>query len=451
MAEIQNTSVLSNTDNPASSIIPTPINTRPLKIQKLQIPIPSHFEFGSTSNSTFTEDTNSGDSCHNQETPEPAQNQNKQQPDYNYAEENTTDPFCYYQDSHIQDSIDQCTNSIIGKILADKPITNQILFNSLSGIWCNPAGLKISELEGKIFQIKMDKEEDIQRILKGNPWIIRNCWLLLHNWNRNLDISTLDFTQVPLWIQFWGLPLHCKSITMGQEMGSQLGKVMDVGIYEFPEKAKIVKVKVLININHPIRAGMFIGNDNDGINWVDFRFENLPMFCFGCGLIGHNLENCRNSPIPLVGGTNPRGAWLRTKNFGHRIHERKEKTFSSNPLRSISGGQFSPLPKGLLDKMATINLNRHSPQNAKQSPTQYSPQTGSTKLFTHKEIVPIKNMEIQHMQKTTTHSPRNSKLAETKNTKRKLGYFGTTDAAQEKNLSINTEMAGLSEKASQHQ
>lgn len=45
---------------------------------------------------------------------------------------------------------------------------------------------------------------------------------------------------------------------MGQEMGSQLGQVMDVGLYEFPEKAKIVKVKELVNIKDPIRTDMFI-------------------------------------------------------------------------------------------------------------------------------------------------------------------------------------------------
>jgi len=65
-------------------------------------------------------------------------------------------------------------------------------------------------------------------------------------------------------------------------MGAQIGTVQDVGINVFPENAKIVKVK------KPIRAVMFIGNDEDGINWVDFRFENFPMFCFGYGLFGHN-------------------------------------------------------------------------------------------------------------------------------------------------------------------
>jgi hypothetical protein len=78
---------------------------------------------------------------------------------------------------------------------------------------------------------------------------------------------------------------------MGKEMGAQLGIVLDVGLYEFPNNAINVKVKTLFNKNHPIREGMFIGNEEDDINWVDFRYENLHMFCFGCGLVGYNMEN----------------------------------------------------------------------------------------------------------------------------------------------------------------
>jgi len=42
------------------------------------------------------------------------------------------------------------------------------------GIWCNPGGFKITELENNLYQFSFEKECDISRILKGEPWIIRN-------------------------------------------------------------------------------------------------------------------------------------------------------------------------------------------------------------------------------------------------------------------------------------
>jgi hypothetical protein len=57
---------------------------------------------------------------------------------------------------------------------------------------------------------------------------------------------------------------------MGEEIGAKIGEVMDVGLYDYPDNARILKAKVLVDIATPIRAGMYIGNDVDGVNWVDF-------------------------------------------------------------------------------------------------------------------------------------------------------------------------------------
>jgi hypothetical protein len=65
---------------------------------------------------------------------------------------------------------------------------------------------------------------------------------------------------------------------------------------------------VFLDIKEPIRPGMFIGNTRDDINWVDFRYENMPMFCFGYGIVGHTEDNCTSSAQDTPeGGVNPRG------------------------------------------------------------------------------------------------------------------------------------------------
>jgi len=63
---------------------------------------------------------------------------------------------------------------LLVEFLYDKIISLQHTDNSLNGIWGNPAGFKLYEIEDKCSRITMDREEDIQRVFKGNPCIVRN-------------------------------------------------------------------------------------------------------------------------------------------------------------------------------------------------------------------------------------------------------------------------------------
>jgi hypothetical protein len=110
------------------------------------------------------------------------------------------DPFCMYKEEHIKEGVSHCKNSIIGKILSSKPILKSILQNSLLGMWGNPKGFTITEIEGGLFHISMESEADTQRIIKGNPWTVRNCWFSVRHWDRSINPRNIDFNHIPTWI-----------------------------------------------------------------------------------------------------------------------------------------------------------------------------------------------------------------------------------------------------------
>jgi hypothetical protein len=162
--------------------------------------------------------------------------------------------------------------------LTDKSIHVNSIQNRLDSIWGAPAGLKIQELGGRILQFFMTKPADIDRILQGNPWIFRNSWLVVKPRDRKQDIQQIDFDHVrlwiqlcvPLWIQLWGLPPHCKSKQTGESIGALMGKVEASKFYEYPGKKVIIKIKLAINVHNPILSSIHVGNPTDGTYWVDY-------------------------------------------------------------------------------------------------------------------------------------------------------------------------------------
>lgn len=266
-----------------------------------------------------------------------------------------------YPENLIQDGVQACARSILGKFITDKPIHINSIQTGLSNIWGNPAGLQIQEIEGKIIQFFIDNKLDHDRILLGNPWIFRNSWLVIKPWDRETNIRNLDFDHVPVWIQLWGLPNHCKTKQMGESLGALLGRVEAVEFYEYPGKNRILKIKVAINIHNPIQTGIHVGNPTDGTTWIDFRYEKLPQICYSCGLVGHADNLCQNLPLEQ-GNSTPLGPWIRSTQYGRRVMEAKDKRYYSNPSQSKDFGHYSPpVPDSLLQELASLKLQQTSP------------------------------------------------------------------------------------------
>jgi hypothetical protein len=275
-----------------------------------------------------------------------------------------------YSDTEINEGLSACTSSIIGKIITDKPIHISSIQNGLENIWGSPEGLKIQELGGRILQFFMSNPADQDRILHGNPWIFRNSWLVVKPWERGMDPHTLDFDHVPIWVQLWGLPPHCKTKQMGESIGALMGNVEAAEFYEYPGKKVIIKIKVAINVHNPITSGIHVGNPTDGTCWIDYRYEKLPQVCFNCGMIGHYDKLCRNQTLKLE-TLAPLGPWIRSTQYDKRKMEAKDKKFYSNPSHSKEFGQYSPpVPSDLLEKLATmkVSTSKFKTDNQHQQP-----------------------------------------------------------------------------------
>lgn len=82
------------------------------------------------------------------------------------------------------------------------------------------------------------------------------------------------------------------SVKTGRKIGGLIGDVRAVMLMDTGGKeGRHMKIQVDIDIIRPLQRGTMLKYKMKEC-WVDFKYKQLPIFCFYCGQIGHNEKLC---------------------------------------------------------------------------------------------------------------------------------------------------------------
>ncbi|XP_074314641.1 uncharacterized protein LOC141649868 [Silene latifolia] len=59
---------------------------------------------------------------------------------------------------------------------------------------------------------------------------------------------------------------------------------------------RAIRIRILIDVRHPLKAVVPIRVKEGRIIHFDVKYERLPIFCYGCGTIGHGEKDCEHGP-----------------------------------------------------------------------------------------------------------------------------------------------------------
>lgn len=76
-----------------------------------------------------------------------------------HCPEEEEESLIFFDDEDVEEGLHVCKNSMVGKIITEKPIHKNYVQSALANIWCNPKGFQIEEIEGKLYQISFDEEK----------------------------------------------------------------------------------------------------------------------------------------------------------------------------------------------------------------------------------------------------------------------------------------------------
>ncbi|KAH1047050.1 hypothetical protein J1N35_037834 [Gossypium stocksii] len=130
-------------------------------------------------------------------------------------------------------------------------------------------------------------EEDLEIVLEGRPRLFRKYLILFDRLSKPIECEQIRLISSPYWIKITSCPPEFDKKDLLHAIGGTFG-----GIIRSEIDGEICRLRVNMDVQKPLRRGIFVSSDNVVKFWISFKYEKLLIFCFGCGRLGHALNDC---------------------------------------------------------------------------------------------------------------------------------------------------------------
>ncbi|KAK5784082.1 hypothetical protein PVK06_038600 [Gossypium arboreum] len=177
--------------------------------------------------------------------------------------------------------------SLLCSVWTKKNYNSDSLCTQLRSIWKTRRKFGINAEGQNLFQIYFEDEDDLEMILDGRPWYFRKQLIIFDRLKEGVKRSKIKLVFSPFRLRVGSCPPECEKKDLMHAIGSTFG-----GILRSKIQNEICRMKVMVGARKPLRRGIFVAVGDSKRVWLPFKYESLPNFYFGCGIMGHNVKDC---------------------------------------------------------------------------------------------------------------------------------------------------------------
>lgn len=192
--------------------------------------------------------------------------------------------------------------SLIGRLLNPECQNMARMLRMMPKIWKIYERVRGIALSKESFQFIFDLETDMQTVMKHGFWTFDDWGMVMDRW---MEYPLTDFLQkASVWIRLHKLPVNYLTLKTIRAVSNPIGHVKDI---EFdptkPHLQEYVRVRVIMDLQQPVRDSKLVNLPNGGSTTVDVEYERVRKKCFHCFRLSHEKQRC-----PLVKAQKNAGA-----------------------------------------------------------------------------------------------------------------------------------------------
>ena len=182
---------------------------------------------------------------------------------------------------------------LLDKILSTKTCSRLVVKDIISKVWNTINEVEVSVMDKNVFMFSFNHEVDMRRVWDRRPWSFKGDHVILKKYDPDLSFNEVDFSFSDYWIQILGLPLNRQHDSSLQKIETIIGSFVETDLSGSGGGGgcHFVRVRVGFEINRPLPTGFPLDQGKLPALWIPFKFERLGNFCYGCGILGHDIKS----------------------------------------------------------------------------------------------------------------------------------------------------------------
>ncbi|CAN6301468.1 unnamed protein product [Urochloa humidicola] len=216
--------------------------------------------------------------------------------------------------------------------------------------WNASRTLSVQRLENNRFIIELESVQMYNFVIHGGPWRHKGDALIVVPYDGFRRPSEVVIDAVNVWVRFYDVPVSLMNPAFSTVLARKVSsRVLDGG---GPVRNRnFLRARVALLLDEPLKPMVEAKIKDHGIMSFEVGYENVPFFCFICGMMGHSKRECpeddedsekeEEEEEPADGGKRRRklGEWMRKSPL--KRSSKAQHTSSAAPLRANRALNFS--------------------------------------------------------------------------------------------------------------
>ncbi|TVT97101.1 hypothetical protein EJB05_57672, partial [Eragrostis curvula] len=185
----------------------------------------------------------------------------------------------------------------VGRFYSGQRYYTKALFDEMADAWGPREAIKARPLEGQRYMLEFEDHALHDYVVHGGPWRHKGDALIVVAYDGFTPPSEVEIEHINLWVRIYNVPENFMTTGFARTCGEQLGEVVTVGgaIRNF------LRVRVKFPLEKVLKRKLLVRIPGRGIMTFKLKYENVPYFCFICGRIGHDKNQCPDEELAIAG------------------------------------------------------------------------------------------------------------------------------------------------------